>query len=135
MKCFFLQLLIFIRFLDFLDVVRLLYKHRRLYQFHQILLLCDHQELACTLKDPPRRVDMKEISLICLCLRKNIELSTKPFEDLLLWNRLKPNMTLLSQWMNHINWMCAWEPPGGFRGNPSERLACTASLRSWVKPL
>ena len=51
-------------FLNFLDVVRILCKHVKLYQFHQIPLLCDHQELACTPKDPPRRVDMKEMSLI-----------------------------------------------------------------------
>ena len=37
------------------------------YKFHQISLLCDHQELACTPKDPPRRVDMNEMSLICFC--------------------------------------------------------------------
>ena len=36
----------------------------RFYRFHEIALLCDHQELACTSKDPPRRVDMKEMSLI-----------------------------------------------------------------------
>ena len=36
------------------------------FQFHQIALLCDHQELACTSKDPPRRVDMKDMSLIFL---------------------------------------------------------------------
>ena len=35
------------------------------YKFHKISLLCDHQELACTPKDPPRRVDMNEMSLIC----------------------------------------------------------------------
>ena len=37
------------------------------YKFHQISLLCDHQELACTPKDPHRRVDMNEGILICLC--------------------------------------------------------------------
>ena len=37
------------------------------YKFHQISLLCDHQELACTPKDPPRRVDMNERSLISFC--------------------------------------------------------------------
>ena len=62
--CFFFEHRIFMRFLDFLDVVRILYKHVRFYQFHQIPLLCDHQELACTPKDPPRRVDMKEMNLI-----------------------------------------------------------------------
>ena len=45
--------------------VRILYRHIGFYKFHQISFLCDHQELACTPKDPPRRVDMKEISLIC----------------------------------------------------------------------
>ena len=38
----------------------------RFYRFHEIQLLCDHQELACTPKDPPRLVDMKEMSLIVL---------------------------------------------------------------------
>ena len=38
----------------------------RFYRFHEIALLCDHQELACTSKDPPRRVDMKDMSLIFL---------------------------------------------------------------------
>ena len=42
------------------------YDIRRFYQFHQIPLLCHHQELACTPKAPPRRVDMNERSLICL---------------------------------------------------------------------
>ena len=54
------------------------------YKFHQISLLCDHQELACTPKDPPRRVDMNERSLIFFIIRI-IELSTKPFENLLFW--------------------------------------------------
>ena len=36
-------------------------------KFHQISLLCYHQELACTPKDPPRRVDMNERSLIYFC--------------------------------------------------------------------
>ena len=48
--------------LDFLDVVGILYKHVRSYQFHQISFLCEHHDLACTLKDPPRRVDMNEMS-------------------------------------------------------------------------
>ena len=38
-----------------------------LYKFHEISLLCDHQELACTPKDPPRRVNMNERSLISFC--------------------------------------------------------------------
>ena len=44
-------------------IVRIQYEHVRFYQFHQIPLLWDHhchQELACTLKDPPRRVDRNE---------------------------------------------------------------------------
>ena len=53
------------------------------YKFHQISLLCDHQELACTPKDPPRQVDMNEMSLICFYITKMIELSTKMFENLL----------------------------------------------------
>ena len=36
----------------------------RFFQCREIGLLCDHQELACTSKDPPRRVDMKEMNLI-----------------------------------------------------------------------
>ena len=78
----------FMRFQDFLDAARILYKHISFYQCHQIRFLCDHQELACTPKDPPRRVDMKEMCLLFF-VRQFIELSTKPFENLLLWNRLK----------------------------------------------
>ena len=57
------EIIEFMRFLDFSDV-RILYRQLRFYKFHQISLLCDHQELACTPKDPPRRVDMNEMSLI-----------------------------------------------------------------------
>ena len=35
------------------------------YKLHQVSFLCYHQELACTPKDPSRRVDMNEVSLIC----------------------------------------------------------------------
>ena len=35
---------------------------RESFQLQQIQLLCDHQELACTPKDPPRRVNMKGMS-------------------------------------------------------------------------
>ena len=48
------------------------------YKCHQISFLCDHQELACTPKDPPRRVDMNERSLIsfynqnCWVIDKNV---------------------------------------------------------------
>ena len=45
---------------DFLDVVRILYTHVRFYQVHQMPQLCDHQELACTPKHPPRRVIAKK---------------------------------------------------------------------------
>ena len=61
---FFWKFIDFVRLLDFLDIVGILYKHVRFFQFHQIALLCDHQELACTSKDLPRRVDMKEMRLI-----------------------------------------------------------------------
>ena len=44
--------------------VRISYKHKRCYQFHNISLLFNHQGLACTPKDPPRRVDRNERSLI-----------------------------------------------------------------------
>ena len=50
------------KFLDFLDVVRTLYKHEWFHDFHRISFLRDHQELACTPKDPRRPVDMKEIN-------------------------------------------------------------------------
>ena len=63
----------------------------RIYQFHQISVLCYHQELACTPKDPPRRVDMNERSLICFYN----ELSTKPFENLLFWACWKTAYALL----------------------------------------
>ena len=45
---------------------------------------------------------MKEMSLICF-FRKIIELSTKPFEYLLLWNRLKPAHVLLC--LNKLNYV------------------------------
>ena len=72
--------------------VGILYKHVRLYQFHQISLLCDHHELACTLKDPSRRVDMKQTSPISF--RKKIDwvIGKQSFENLLSWDILKPNM-------------------------------------------
>ena len=53
---------VFMTCFNLFDVVSMLYKHVRSYRFHQIPLLCDHQALACTPKDPPRRVDMKEMS-------------------------------------------------------------------------
>ena len=34
------------------------------YKFHKITFVCYHQELACTPNDPPRRVDINEMSLI-----------------------------------------------------------------------
>ena len=90
------------RFLDFLDVVGILYKHVKYFQFHQIALLCDHQELACTSKDPPRRVDMKEMSLFSF-IRTFLELSTKPFENLLSWTRLKTANAF--SYLNSMNYM------------------------------
>ena len=48
--------------MGFWDVVGILYKHVRFYQFHWISLLFDHHEMACRRKDPPRRVDMNEVS-------------------------------------------------------------------------
>ena len=76
-----------VRIFGFWDVVGILYKHVRFYRFHQIPFLCDHHELACTAKDPPRRVDMNESSLIFF-IRKFIESSTEPFENPLFWNLL-----------------------------------------------
>ena len=58
----FFGFVVFMTSFKFLDVVSVLYKHVRFYQFHQIPLLCDHQELACTPKDPPWRVDIKNES-------------------------------------------------------------------------
>ena len=49
-------------FWDFVADVGIAYILERLYRIHQIRLLCDHQELACTPKDPPWRVSMKEMS-------------------------------------------------------------------------
>ena len=74
--------------LALLDVVRISFEHISVYQLHQIPLVCDHQELACTPKDPPRRVVMQEMSQIVF-IRKCMELSPKQFENLRLWNRLK----------------------------------------------
>ena len=48
----------------FVDVAGILYTHIRFYHFHQNTLLCDDQELACTPKDSPRRVDMNARSII-----------------------------------------------------------------------
>ena len=93
-------LFLFMRCLDFLDVVRIANKHVRFYPFHQIPLLCDQQELACTPKDTPRRIDMKEFCLSIL-VRQVIELSTKPFENLLLPNHLKTAYVLL--YHNKVN--------------------------------
>ena len=70
-------------FLDFLDDVGIAYILERLYRIHQIQLLGDHQELACTPKDPPRRVSMTQMSFRFV-METFVELSTKPFENLLL---------------------------------------------------
>ena len=70
------------------------------YNFHQISLLCDHQELACMPKDPPRRVDMNEMNLIFFIIRM-IELSTKPFENQLFWTCWKTAHVLL--YRNRMN--------------------------------
>ena len=61
----------FMRCLDFVDVVRILFQPTRFCQFHHIPLLRDHQELACTPKDSPRRVDMNETSLIYFYFKKH----------------------------------------------------------------
>ena len=50
----FLEMIAFMRCLNFLDVVRILHKHIRSYQFNQLPLLGDHQELACTPNNPTR---------------------------------------------------------------------------------
>ena len=39
--------------------------------------------------------DMKEMSLFLLFIKQSIELSTEPFTNLLLWNRLKTAYVLL----------------------------------------
>ena len=54
-------------FLDFERLLEYFISTEGFYQFHQISFLCHRHELACTPKDPPRRVDMKEMNLICLC--------------------------------------------------------------------
>ena len=41
------------------------------YKLDQVSLLCYHNQLTCTPKDPPRRVDMNEISLICFYNENN----------------------------------------------------------------
>ena len=64
-----LEIIEIMRFLDFFDVI-ILFRHMRFHKFHQIPLSCDHQELACTPKDPPRRVDMNERSLIYFYKKK-----------------------------------------------------------------
>ena len=61
---FFFESILVSAMFGLLDVVRILYRHMMFYQFHQIPLLCDHRELACTPKDPPRRFDMNEMGLI-----------------------------------------------------------------------
>ena len=86
----------------------MLLEYIRSYQFHKTPLLCDDQELACTPKDPPRQVDMNEMSLTS-CYRKINELSTNPFETQLLANRLKTAYALLYlDKMNYMNRMRAW---------------------------
>ena len=40
-------------FWDVVAVVGIAHILERLYRIHQIRLLCDHQELACTPEDPP----------------------------------------------------------------------------------
>ena len=54
----------FMRFLNFVDIVRISSQHIRFHQFHQVPLLCDHRALACTPKDQPRRIDINERSPI-----------------------------------------------------------------------
>ena len=82
---------------DFLNVVGILYKHIRFYKFHQIPLLCDRQELACTPKDPPRRVDMNEISLICF-YNKNHWVINKNVWKPALWDLLENRICALISW-------------------------------------
>ena len=110
---------------DVLDVVRILSRDERFYQFHQIPFLRDHQQLACTPKDPPRRVEIKQMSRF-VCMRKIIESSTKSFENLLLWNRLKPAYVyyMLIKWttwnecvLGQLMLVRLGEPLEGHRGN------------------
>ena len=44
---------VFLTFWDFVADVGIAYILETLYRIHQIRLLCDHQELACTPEDPP----------------------------------------------------------------------------------
>ena len=72
MGLIFSELIAFYEFRIFstLNVVGISFMHVRFYQFHQSSLVCDHHELACTPKDPPRRFDMIEMSLICFQNKK-----------------------------------------------------------------
>ena len=78
----------------------------RFYRFHEIHLLCDHQELACTPKDPPWRVNMKERSSFVLehllSYRQN---RLKTYSCGTVW---KPHMCsyILIEWIVWINFMC-----------------------------
>ena len=69
------------------------YVLERVFRIHEFQLLCDHQALTCTPKDPPRRVCMQERSYRNI-FRTFIELSIKPFENVLLrqlfvcWNNI-----------------------------------------------
>ena len=65
-SCFDVCVLVCCRF-DFLrfvltDVKKQAYMLERIFKTQQLQLLCDHHELACTPKDPLRRVNMKEMS-------------------------------------------------------------------------
>ena len=101
------EVVAFMTFLNFVDVVRILYKHVRLYQFHQISLLYDHQELACTPKDPPRRAGIK-MSLTSF-YKKMYWVVDKAVWKPSLVEQFKTAYVLLHlNEIDYINWMYTW---------------------------
>ena len=93
MRCetFFVEHILFMQYLHFLDVVWISYKHIRLYRFHRIPLLCDHRELACTPKDPPRRFIWKN-------------------ESTKLFSYIRTSIVFRQNSLNTYCWRTVWKP-------------------------
>ena len=93
-----------LKFQDFLDDAGIanMSIFGRFFWMHQIQFACDHQKLACTPKDLPRRDSVKERSFRhSYC----IELSIAPFEQLFSWNLSYRNIILCSiAFGNHCIW-------------------------------